>query len=71
MTKCRLCGDEPALSIRMLDGSVIYECRDDLEQVTGLAALISKRATRLIEAGEGIEFAIEAVALDAIRKANR
>lgn len=68
--KCRLC-DELGLSVRMLDGTILYECRGDMEQVTALADLIAKRATRLIEAGEGIEFAIQAVALDAIRKANR
>ncbi len=68
--KCRLCDDE-GYNIRMLDGTIISECRDDMDQVTGLATLIADRATKLIEGGEGIHWAIESIALDAIRKANR
>ena len=68
--KCRLCGDE-GRSIRMLDGSTVYECQGDLEQVTGLATLIADRATKLVEGGARIHYAVETVALDAIRKANR
>jgi hypothetical protein len=69
--KCRLC-DDVGLAIRLADGSVIYECIDDTEQVAGLAWLIADRSlTGFANADPDLREKIYRVALDAIRKANR
>lgn len=69
--KCRLC-DAPGVVIRMDDGSVVYECKDDRDQVKGLAALIADRVCPwFASVGPELREKIYTVALDAIRKANR
>ena len=69
--KCRLC-DDIGLKIKLDDGSTIYECLGDTEQVEGLATLIADRSyTGFAHVGPDLHTKIYNVALNAIRKANR
>ena len=69
--KCRLC-DDLGVSVSMADGSLIYKCPDDSEQVEGLATLIADRVcVGLGPACLQLHQKVYMAALYAIRKANR